>query len=141
MSTQSQAILTHTVAHHREHSDRQWLIVMAGVAVVQLGCWFVLWRAGITGPPLISLYDAVAIIGLGLALVPFFLWYLRAIHREGETSPLKRIRRDLDRSRIIAIIIATLLASVIAGGPGQLEGEKLVVFQNQLRQLLLAGAS
>jgi hypothetical protein len=29
----------------------------------------------------------------------------------------------------------------IAGGPGQLEGQKLVVFQNELRKLLLAGAS
>ena len=29
----------------------------------------------------------------------------------------------------------------IRGGPGQLEGAKLVAFQNELRQILLAGAS
>jgi hypothetical protein len=28
----------------------------------------------------------------------------------------------------------------IAGGPGQLEGAKLVAFQNELRQILLAGS-
>ena len=28
----------------------------------------------------------------------------------------------------------------IAGGPGELEGEKLIAFQNELRKLLLAGA-
>jgi murein DD-endopeptidase MepM/ murein hydrolase activator NlpD len=32
-----------------------------------------------------------------------------------------------------------LSIKAIAGGPGQLEGEKLVAFQNQLRELLLAG--
>ena len=99
----------------RKHSDREWLIVMAVVTALQFGCWYVLWRAGISGPPLISLYDEVAVIGLGFALIPFFLWYLRSIHREGESSPLKRIRRDLDRQRIIAVVIATLLASVMAG--------------------------
>ena len=34
-----------------------------------------------------------------------------------------------------------LSIKAIAGGPGQLEGEKLVAFQSQLRQLLLAGTS
>jgi len=34
-----------------------------------------------------------------------------------------------------------LSIKAIGGGPGQLEGEKLVAFQNELRQLLLAGTS
>jgi len=34
-----------------------------------------------------------------------------------------------------------LSVKAIGGGPGQLQGEKLVAFQNELRKLLLAGAS
>jgi murein DD-endopeptidase MepM/ murein hydrolase activator NlpD len=34
-----------------------------------------------------------------------------------------------------------LSVKVIAGGPGQLEGAKLVAFQSELRKLLLVGAS
>ena len=99
----------------REPSDRDWLVAMVAVAVVQLGCWFVLWKSGISGVPLISLYDEIAVIGLALASIPFFLGYLFRIYREGETSPGKRILRDLDSRRLVAVLVATLLAPITAG--------------------------
>ena len=99
----------------RECSDRDWLVALAAVAAVQFGCWFVMWRMGITGPPLISLYDKVAVIGLGIALVPFFLRYLFLLYREGENDPARRIVRDVDRSRVAAVVLATAIAPVTAG--------------------------
>jgi hypothetical protein len=88
---------------------------MGLITVVQLGCWFALRRAGLTGAPVITLYDEVALIGLGLALIPFFFRYIFLIYREGEKSPGKRILSDLDGSRIVAVVMATLLAPVAAG--------------------------
>lgn len=88
---------------------------MAAVTIVQFGCWFALWRTGVARAPLIGLYDVVALTGLGVALVVFFLWHLFQIYREGELSPAKRMIRDLDGHRIIAVIIATVLAPITAG--------------------------
>ena len=69
---------------------------MAAVAAVQFGGWFLLWREGVARAPLIGLYDIVALTGLGVALIIFFLWHLLAIYRQGEVSPAKRILRDFD---------------------------------------------
>lgn len=98
-----------------EYSDREWLIAMAAVTVVQFVCWFALWRTGVARAPLIGLYDIVALTGLGVALIVFVLHYLFAIHREGEESPAKRMARDFDARRAIAVAIATVLAPITAG--------------------------
>ena len=115
MSNYSRILPTSLDTRSRDHSDREWLTVMAVVATVQLGAWLLLRRAGITGAPLITLYDVVAVIGLGLAFIPFFLSYLLSIYRQGERSPGKRILADFDRRRLAAVVIATLLAPVTAG--------------------------
>ena len=115
MSSHPALIVGEPATRRPEPSDRAWLVAMVAVAAVQLGFWFVLWRVGVTGAPLIALYDTVAIIGLALALVPFFLRYLFLIYREGEPSPGKKIVRDLDPSRVGAVLVATLLTPVTAG--------------------------
>jgi len=97
------------------HSDREWLIPMAAVAAVELVLWLVMWSAGIAGSPLIALYNVVEIIGLAGALVPFFLWYLWKLYREGERRPAGRIARDFDRTRAVAILLAVFLGSITAG--------------------------
>ena len=88
---------------------------MAVIAVVQCGCWLALWSTGIARTAPFGLYDSVALIGLGVALVIFFLAYLLAISREGETSPLKRIAREFDYRRAIAVAVATFVAPIMAG--------------------------
>lgn len=97
------------------HSDREWLIPMVAVAAVELVLWLVMWSAGIAGSPLIALYNVVEIIGLAGALVPFFLWYLWKLYREGERRPAGRIARDFDRTRAVAILLAVFLGSITAG--------------------------
>jgi len=88
---------------------------MAAVAAVQFGGWLVLWRMGVARAPLIGLYDIVALTGLGVALIVFFLWHLFAIYRQGEASPASRIMRDLDGRRALAVVIATILGPIAAG--------------------------
>lgn len=88
---------------------------MAAVTVIQFGCWFALWRAGVARAPLVGLYDIVALAGLGIALVVFFLWHLLAIYRGGERSPAKRMVREFDGRRAAAVVIATVLAPIAAG--------------------------
>jgi hypothetical protein len=88
---------------------------MAAVAAVQFGGWFLLWREGVARAPLIGLYDIVALTGLGVALIIFFLWHLLAIYRQGEVSPAKRILRDFDGRRALAVVIATILGPIAAG--------------------------
>ena len=74
-----------------------------------------MWGLGFAGAPQVGLYNLVELMGLGAALVPFFLFYLWRIHREGEEQPLARIRRDLDGSRILAIVAAVVLGAISAG--------------------------
>jgi PAP2 superfamily protein len=97
------------------YTDRAWLIAMAAITAVQFGCWLALWSTGVARTALFSLYDIVAIVGLAVAFVIFFLWYLLAISREGEGKPFRRIAQDFDRSRLLAVIIATLLGPTTAG--------------------------
>lgn len=96
-------------------SDRDWLVPFAVVTAVQFGLWCAMWGLGYAGTPRIGLYNIVEIIGLGIALVPFVLFYVWRIHREGEEQPLARVRRDLDRSRIAAVIAAVVLGAISAG--------------------------
>lgn len=88
---------------------------MAAVAAVELALWSALWSAGIAGSPLVALYNVIEIIGLAGAFIPFFLFYLLRIFGEGEQQPTRRMQRDVDGSRIIAIVLAVLLGSIIAG--------------------------
>lgn len=96
------------------HGDREWLVPMAVVTALQFGLWCAMWLAGMAARPLVGLYDLVAIIGLGIALVPFVLWYLLDIHKQGETQPLKRIAADIQMNRVLAVLVALLLAPVTA---------------------------
>jgi hypothetical protein len=88
---------------------------MASVTAVQFGCWFALWRIGIARPPLVGFYQIVALTGLAVALIVFFLRYLLALYREHESKPTKRMMRDLDGRRVVAVIIATVLGPISAG--------------------------
>jgi hypothetical protein len=98
-----------------KYSDREWLIAMVVVTIMQFGCWFALWRTGVARAPLIGLYDIVALTGLGVALIVFFLWHLFHIYREGEVSPAKRMVRGLDGRRVLAVVMASVLAPITAG--------------------------
>jgi len=97
------------------HSDREWLVPMAVVAAVELALWSAMWSAGLARSPLVAPYNIVELIGLSGALVPFFLWYLWKLHREGEARPARRIARDCDPTRAAAILLAMLLGSITAG--------------------------
>lgn len=82
---------------------------------MQFGCWLTLWSTGIAGAPLVGDYDGIAVIGLGLALIPFFLWHLYSLYRSGEAHPAKTMLSRLDRSRAIAVAIATIVDPITAG--------------------------
>lgn len=97
------------------HSDREWLVPMAIVAAVQLALWCVLWRAGLAGAPLVGLYNIIALAGIGIALIPFFLLYLLKLYREGEDRPMERIRGDFDRGRALAVALGIAVGGVSAG--------------------------
>lgn len=103
------------MSESRGHSDREWLVPMAAITAVQFALWWGAWAAGIASPPLIIQYNAVAVIGLALALVPFFLRYLFVIRREGETHPFRRIAADFSWPRAMAVAMALLLGSLAAG--------------------------
>ena len=64
---------------------------------------------------MIGEYDGIAIIGLGLAFVPYFLWNLYRLYRAGEPRPAKRMLRDLNPSRVAAVAIATIIDPITAG--------------------------
>jgi hypothetical protein len=104
-----------TILGQRQHSDFEWLVVLAATSALQFGCWLALWSTGIAGAPLIGEYDGIAIIGLGLALVPFFFWHLYSLYRTGESHPAKRMLNSLDRSRVAAVAIATIIDPITAG--------------------------
>jgi hypothetical protein len=97
------------------HTDREWLVPMAAVAAAELTLWLIMYGMGLAHSPLVALYNIVEIIGLAGALIPFFLWHLLRLYREGEARPTRRMARELDHIRIVAIIIAMLLGSIIAG--------------------------
>jgi hypothetical protein len=63
---------------------------------------------------MLEAYSTISLIGLGLAFVPFVLWYLFQIHRSGEQQPLRRIRSDIRVSRMVAILAAMVLAPITA---------------------------
>lgn len=96
------------------HSDREWLLPMAVIAAAQFGLWWILWIEGFAKQPMLQAYSTISLIGLGLAFVPFVLWYLFRIHRAGEQQPLGRIRKDIRLSRIVAILAAMVLAPITA---------------------------
>ena len=96
------------------HSDREWLVAMAVIAACQFALWWVLWAAGVAKQPMLQAYSEISVIGLGLGFVPFLLWYLFRIYREGEHRPLDRMRRDVRLSRIVAIVAAIVLAPITA---------------------------
>jgi hypothetical protein len=98
-----------------EYTDRTWLIAMAAITTVQFGCWIAMWSTGVARTALFSLYDIVAIVGLAVAFVIFFLWYLLSLSREGEDRPFRRIVHDFDPWRFVAVVVATVLGPITAG--------------------------
>jgi hypothetical protein len=88
---------------------------MAAVAAVELTIWLVMYGEGLAHSPLVALYNVVEIIGLAGALIPFFLWHLLRLYRQGEAQPAKRMMGDIDPTRVVAIILAMLLGSITAG--------------------------
>ena len=48
----------------RVAEDRSWLSVMAALAAIELGWWFITWRKGIAPSPFIATYTLLAIGGL-----------------------------------------------------------------------------
>jgi hypothetical protein len=103
-------------------SDADWLLAMAVIAAVQYAAWWAMWSAGLARRPMVGLYDLISIAGLIMGLVPFTLWYLLRIHREGEAQPLKRIRRDVELTRVAAVGAAMLLGGVTAGAFSTMKG-------------------
>ena len=88
---------------------------MAMVAVVELVVWLMMYGAGLARSPLVAQYNIVEVIGFAGALIPFFLWHLLKLFRQGEAWPAKRMLRALDPARVAAIVLATLLGSITAG--------------------------
>lgn len=107
--------LTRLPSSSETYRDRSWLLPMAGIAAVQFTAWSAMWSVGLARPPLVSLYNIVAIGGVVMGLIPFSLWYVFQIHKEGETRPLARIRNDIDMRRIAAVAAAVALVPVMAG--------------------------
>jgi hypothetical protein len=88
---------------------------MAAITAVQFGCWIAMWSTGVARTALFSLYDIVAIVGLAVAFVIFFLWYLASLSRAGEDRPFRRIVHDFDPRRFVAVVAATVLGPITAG--------------------------
>jgi hypothetical protein len=88
---------------------------MAAVAAVELALWLAMYGAGLARSPLVALYNIVEVIGLAGALIPFFLWHLLKLYCEGEVRPAKRMMREFDPTRVVAIVLAMLLGSITAG--------------------------
>lgn len=97
------------------HSDGEWLVPFAATAAIQVVLWWIAWRVGVAGRPLVALYNLVAIAGMALAIVPFSLRYMWVIRAEGEQRPFARVAKDVSPSRISAVVIATILGSITAG--------------------------
>ena len=98
----------------RTHSDREWLVPMAVIAACQFALWWILWTAGFAKQPMLEAYSAISLIGLGLGCIPFVLWHVHRIHREGETHPVSRMKRDIRPSRVLAVAAAVVLAPITA---------------------------
>jgi hypothetical protein len=105
-----------------EHTDREWLIPMAAVAALQFSAWYVMWRLGFARAPLVGLYNLVALAGLAMGLAPFTIRYVLKIWKEGEENPIRRIGRDLDRSRVAAVAGALALGAITAGAFSAMKG-------------------
>ena len=95
---------------------------MAVIAALQFSAWYVMWKLGFARPPLVGLYNLVALAGLMMGLAPFTIWYVRKIWKEGETQPIRRIGRDLDRSRVLAVAGALVLGAITAGAFSAMKG-------------------
>jgi hypothetical protein len=57
-----------------------------------------------------------------MGFVPFSLWYVLKIRKEGETEPLKRVRRDMQVPRIVAVGAALVLGPIAAGAFSAMKG-------------------
>ena len=90
----------------KPHSEREWLGPMAVIAAAQFGLWWILWAGGFAKQPMLQAYSTISLIGLGLAFIPFVLWYLFQIHRAGERQPLKRIRKDISQPNGIEMFVS-----------------------------------
>jgi hypothetical protein len=88
---------------------------MAAVAAVELALWLAMYSSGLARSPLVALYNIVEVIGLAGALIPFFLWHLLKLYREGEARPARRMAREFDPMRVVAIVLAMVLGSITAG--------------------------
>jgi hypothetical protein len=113
---------TSSAVGRRSASDADWLLPMAAIAALQFAAWYAMWSAGFARRPLVGLYDVIAIAGLVIGLVPFTLYYLLRVHREGERRPLARIRRDVELPRVAAVGAAMLLGPVTAGAFSAMKG-------------------
>jgi hypothetical protein len=100
------------------HSDREWLVPMAVVAACQFALWSILWTAGFAKQPLFQAYSAITMAGLVLGCIPFVLWYVHKIYREGEAHPISRMKRDVRPSRVLAVAGALVLAPITASSFG-----------------------
>jgi hypothetical protein len=88
---------------------------MAVIAAVEFALWWAMSNAGFARAPTVALYNIVEVIGVAAASIPFFLWYLLKVYREGEARPTRRIARDFDPARAVAVVLAMLLGSVMGG--------------------------
>jgi hypothetical protein len=95
---------------------------MAVIAALQFAAWWVMWSYGLARRPLVELYDLVAVAGLVMGFVPFFIAYMLKLRRERETRPLSRIRRDIETPRVLAVVAAMLLGPITAGAFSTLKG-------------------
>jgi hypothetical protein len=106
----------------QQHSDADWLVPMAVIAALQFAAWSAMWSIGLARRPLIGLYDLISIAGLVMGFVPFSLWYVLKLRREGESHPIQRIRRDVQVPRVLAIAAAMILGPIAAGAFSTMKG-------------------
>jgi hypothetical protein len=105
-----------------QHSDAEWLLPMAVIAALQFAAWSAMWSIGLARRPLIGLYDLISMAGLVMGFVPFSLWYVLKLHREGEAHPIQRVRRDVQLPRVLAILGAMVLGPIAAGAFSTMKG-------------------
>lgn len=95
-------------------SDIDWLIPLAGTALIQIVICFVLALRGYASPPLIKVYGVFGYTILAAVGASLLLWRLYQMARSGEPRPIERTVSMIraNATTIVAAIVAAQIFSV-----------------------------
>jgi hypothetical protein len=110
----SEPIQAASVRGESRPSDIDWLIALAGTALVEVALCFVLASRGYASPPLIKVYGVFGYTILAVAGAGLLLWRLFQMARQGEPQPIERTMGMIraNATTIMAAIVAVQIFSV-----------------------------